>query len=87
MHHGDVHRRLDEGLDGVADIADMAAGLGRRDAAHHRLVGHVAEAPRLDADVAGKNMRLVSPTEPSRITVTSTSTISDPRTAFSLGMP
>ena len=44
--------RLDVGLDGVADVADTAARLGGGDAAHHRLVGDVAQPARLHADVA-----------------------------------
>jgi hypothetical protein len=38
----------------MADVADMAARLGGGDAAHHRLVGDVAQPARLHADLAGE---------------------------------
>src|SRR5437660_12787866 len=39
-HHAHA-LRLDEALDGVADIAGGGAGPHRGDAAHHRFIGHL----------------------------------------------
>src|SRR6202012_338927 len=39
-HHAHA-LRLDETLNGMADIAGGGAGLDRGDAAHHRLIGHL----------------------------------------------
>src|SRR3954451_12997908 len=44
--------RLDETLDGVADVAGGGGGLHRGDAAHHGLIGHLDQPLRLACDRA-----------------------------------
>ena len=52
-HHAHV-LRLDEALDGVADIAGGRAGLDRRDAAHQRLIGDFDQPLGLARDRADR---------------------------------
>jgi hypothetical protein len=76
-----------EGLDGEADVAQAHAGLDLHDAVPHGLVGD--RHRRLAAMEASPttNMRLVSPCQPSLMTVTSTLTMSPFFSGLSFGMP
>jgi hypothetical protein len=79
--------RLDVGLDRMADVAEGVAGLDRRDAAHQAFVGHFDQPFGLAGKGPATYIRLVSPYQPSTITVTSMFRMSPSISTLGPGIP